>query len=253
MILHPQNSPETDTGADAIPVWQAVERRQKQPASEWLLVAQPDHAALAGDLAARISSPLIPAVDDEVIAGIALHDEGWAPFDSEPRLNAEARPVSFLELPPSEFVPAWLGSIERAQQVAPIAGILVSGHFCRLGHGRLHAGIDTPSDEQILRAFLTGEDERQRRLESMQSRSADEIRVSVDLLQFCDVLSLYLCCGSRASVEFPQKLRGESLSLERRGEMCVMKPHLFGDGISLAVRARRYPAGDAVTIPVLLG
>ena len=253
MILHPLNSPESDTGARAIPVWQAVERKQKQPASEWWLVAQPDHAALAGDLAARISSELFPALDEDVIKGISLHDEGWAPFDSQARVNAEGRPASFLELPPSEFVPAWRGSIDRAEQVAPIAGFIVSGHFCRLGHGRLNAAIDTPSDTQMLRAFLNGEEERQRRLQSIQSRSADEIRVLVDLLQFCDVLSLYLCCGSGASVEFPQRFRGESVSLERRGEMCVTQPRILGAGTSLAVTARRYPGGSAVSIPVLLG
>ena len=74
----------------------------------------------------------------------------------------------------------------------------------------------------------------------------------VDLLQFCDVLSLYLCCGARAHVEFPQRFGDQSISLQRQGEMCVMKPRIFGDGASLAVRARRYPGGDAVSVPVLL-
>src|SRR5690349_11763279 len=137
MILYPVSSPEAETGSSALPVWQAVERKQKQPATEWWLVAQPDHAALAGDLAARISSHLFPSRDEEVIQGIALHDEGWSAFDSKATVNADSRPVSFLELRPSEFVDAWRGSIQRAEQVGPVAGLIVSGHFCRLGQGRL--------------------------------------------------------------------------------------------------------------------
>lgn len=251
MILCPLNSPDAESRAP-VPVWQAVEAKQRQPAREWWLVAQPDHAALAGDVAARIQSSLFPTRDEAVIRGISLHDEGWADFDSEPRLNAEGRPMSFLELPPSEFVRAWMGSIDCAKTVAPISGIIVSGHFCRLGQGRLQAGIDSPAETQVLREFLQGEQERTERLQAMQSRSSEEIRVLVDLLQFCDVLSLYLCCGSHASAEFPQKYRGVSISLRREDEMCCMEPRIFAEGTSLAVPARRYPGGEAISIPVLL-
>jgi hypothetical protein len=251
MILNPIHAAEEQSRAP-LPVWQTVERKQKQAAHEWLLVAQPDHAALAGDLAARISSPFLPERDDEIIQGITLHDEGWAALDREPLMDAAGRPKSFLDFLPSAFVIAWRESIERAEKVAPIAGLIVSGHFCRLGQNRMKAAIDTPSDTQILREFLIREGERQRRLESMQGRSAEQIRALVDLLQFCDVLSLYLCCGSRASVDFPQEFAGQSISLLRRGEMCVFTPPMFDDGVSLAVRAQRFPGGQAVSIPFLL-
>jgi len=68
MVLYPLPSREPSSGepvscqpsltpARAVPAWEAVERKQKQAASEWWLVAQPDHAALAGDLAERIDCP----------------------------------------------------------------------------------------------------------------------------------------------------------------------------------------------------
>ena len=44
-------------------------------------------------------------------------------------LNAEGRPLSFLEIKAGDFLRAWLGSIDCAEAVAPIAALIVSGHF----------------------------------------------------------------------------------------------------------------------------
>src|SRR5947209_5183010 len=155
MILHPlepgtqigslakTSSPETISAEDVSP-WAAVERKQKQKAEEWLLIAQPDHAALAGDLAAALDSRLIPDLDDEVIAGIALHDAGWAQFDGgergtgrdlevslrDPQISDSGKPLSFLEIEAAEVLSAWAGSIGQAAQSSAIGGILVSEHFC---------------------------------------------------------------------------------------------------------------------------
>jgi hypothetical protein len=85
--------------------------------------------------------------------------------------------------------------------------------------------------------------------------SAVEISVLIDVLQFCDQLSLYFCCGSQDSVEFPQKFNGGTIRLRREAELCRMEPPLFGQGVSLAVRARRYPAArepSVMSIPILL-
>ncbi len=146
MVLYPLNSPER-TREDLIPAWDAIERTQKQAATEWWLIAQPDHAALAGDLASRISSSEFPQLDSQLLQAIALHDEGWAQFDggSAPKLNGQGRPLSFLEAAPPEFVSAWCGSIARAAHVAPMGGIMVSEHFCRLARARLQSFRDTPS------------------------------------------------------------------------------------------------------------
>ena len=53
-------------------------------------------------------------------------------------------------------------------------------------------------------------------------------------------------------MEFPEKFIGAFISLLRDAEMCLMTPPIFVGGASLAVRARQYPRGDDVTIPVLL-
>lgn len=250
MILHPYpSSPQNlPTSSGFVSGWEAIFRTQKAPASSWLLVAQPDHAALAGDLARRIESDYFPPLEDEVLQGISLHDEGWNAFDGKAMVR-DGRPLSFLDLGPSDFLQAWRDSIDCAERAGPVAGLMVSRHFSRLGNVSLQSRGHDPEVSK----FVQQEMARQDRLMQLQLRSADEICVLVDVLQFCDLLSLYLSCGSQENVEFPQKFRDASIRLRREGELCRTEPSLFGGGASLGVMARKYPAeaGD-VSIPVLV-
>jgi hypothetical protein len=254
MILNPRLSPADQSPASGIPrsfipAWDAVFRTQKASAASWLLVAQPDHAALAGELAQRIQSSDFPTLDDEVLRAISLHDEGWQSFDDQPMIH-DRRPLSFLDLGPSEFLEAWTKSTSTAEGVGPLAGILVSGHFLRLAH--VH--IETRGENPLVRKFVQDESARQNRLRSHQKHSLEELSVLVDVLQFCDLLSLYLCCGTREAVEFPQRFNNHSVRLYREGEMCYLQPSIFDGGASLGVSARTFPHQDGeVTIPVLLG
>jgi hypothetical protein len=61
------------------------------------------------------------------------------------------------------------------------------------------------------------------------------------LLQFCDLLSLYLCCGSNEDVEFPQRLAASPIRLRRNGGGFHLEPAVIQSGASLGVTARRYP------------
>jgi hypothetical protein len=254
MILNPQETSFVACPAEYVSAWQAIESRQRQAATTWWLVAQPDHAALAGDLARGISSPCIPVLDEEIIQAISLHDEGWREFDSEGPRVTNGRPLSFLEIPPPDFLQAWRGSIERAEEVAPISGILVSEHFCRLGRVGLSRNLE-PGDQKRVQEFLDEESDRQKLLRSRQRRTAEEVCPLVDVLQFCDLLSLYLCSGSRRAVIFPQEFHRTQIRLGLAGELCRTDPPLFGGGLSIAVRARKYPPATGscdTSLPFLL-
>ena len=240
------------TGGEAIPAWHAVERAQTQTAKEWWLIAQADHAALAGDLAACSDWAELPRTDAEILQAIRLHDQGWSVFDSRPKIE-QGRPLSFLDVGAEEFLRAWEGSIDRAALSGPLAGVLVSEHFCRLGRHRLELRDDPPETCEMVAGFLEAESARQGRLTAQQSRSEEQIQLLVDLLQLFDLLSLYLCCGSRDNVEFPQRFAGQRIRLYREGELCRMQPAIFGSGTSLAVRACHYPERKSTTIPFLLG
>jgi Protein of unknown function (DUF3891) len=250
--------------AGRISAWEAVERRQKQTAQSWWLVAQPDHAALSGDLAASISSSHFPKLDAEVVQAIRLHDEGWAKFDAADdrstksqdttdKRNGGARPLSFLDMRPSVFMRAWKDSIRRAEESSPLGGILVSQHFSRLAENRLHTCADSFQDMENLRGFLRHEAEQRRCLAAKIGHPDEQIHGFVEVLQFCDLLSLYLCSGAVEEVEFPQQFQGRTIVLWRAGEMCRTDPPIFGAGVSLGVSARRHPQSEAEVNATTMG
>jgi len=255
-VLHPISGGEPAPAC--VPVWDAILPTQKASAPEYWLITQPDHAALSGAIAAALGPPLLPQLSPEVVQGITLHDEGWAPFDAQITLT-DGKPLSFLDFLPKDFLRAWNGSIERAERIAPIAGAIVSGHFSRLAKNRLEWGIDGAEDRRLLLDFLESEQARQQRLLGGYSR--EEFDFLTDVLQFCDVLSLYLCCGAVQDVEFSQRFGAKPIRLRReaardQAAVCRFEPTPFtGGGVDLAVSARRYPADhqpSAVTLPFLL-
>jgi uncharacterized protein DUF3891 len=248
MILYPTDAPFAAPVSAPEPVWQAIERQQSAPFSSWWLVTQPDHAALSGDLAAQFRSPKFPSLDHDVVEGIALHDEGWAIFDgggrsappvSKPRLDDSGRPLSFFQVRPTDFVPVWGESIAAAERESPIAGILVSWHFTRIAEMRPAA---QPHEQGLISDFLRREESRRARLMPLQGRSVQEIELLVDVLQFCDLLSLYLCAGVREAVELPQNFAGKQVVLRREGDLCCLEPSPFVEELALTVPARGWPS-----------
>jgi len=239
-----------------VPVWDAILPTQKSSAQDYWLITQPDHAALSGAIAAALGPPLLPSLRPEVVQGIAMHDDGWLPFDAQITL-ANGRPLSFLDFPPKDFLRAWSVSIESAEKIAPIAGAIVSEHFCRLARNRLDSGSDEAKDRGLLLNFLAGEQARQKRLLGGCSRK--EFEFLTDILQFCDVLSLYLCCGAAQDVKFPQRFGAEPVRLRReaarspdQAAVCRFEPSPFaGGGVDLAVSARRYPPEHKPSISTL--
>jgi len=260
MILRPLvPSPRPQPTEGNAPAWPAIARIQKLTAAEYWLVSQPDHAALAGALAANFVSPQFPCVDPLMARAIEVHDAGWAMFDSEarstaaPAVDARGKPVSFLEIDPADFLRAWCASIERAGSVCPAGGYIVSRHFCALGEGRLGSGIDGPDNAALLDGFLAGEAERQRRLHAQSGRPLAALEDLLRLLQFCDLLSLYLCCGATEAVEFPQTFASGRVRIRPQNGAFFLDPSPFrapggsSEMLSLGVQARRYPSASPRT------
>ena len=257
MILRPKRTP--SSRAAFIPAWEAVAHAQKAKSTIYHLVRQPDHARLSGQIAEQLVIAGAPVVDDEIVRGIALHDEGWSDFDSgrvrlqatsahysgkNVALDAEGKPLSFLQIKAGDFLRAWCGSIGSAEAVAPIAGLMVSGHFRRIGQFGMSLGTYSGDDMRLVRDFIAQEEERERRMLPRQSRSEREVKYWTDVLQFCDLLSLYLCCGSEESVEFPQPIgpKGETISLQVKDGVNVLGPSLLAKAVEFSLEAHPYPA-----------
>jgi hypothetical protein len=126
---------------------------------------------------------------------IRRHDGGWA----EPDLAAlervvEQQPQSFVAFPPKHTVTVWRRSIRQAEACSPLAGILISRHFCLLA----------PRDgEPPHVAFLEQESQGRAPLETASSVSSNDLDRFTAALGFCDLLSLCLCSGLTGSLRIP--------------------------------------------------
>ena len=245
MILRPLAAPAQTASAGTEPVWNAIERSQKQDFSAgcWL-IPQPAHAALAGDIARQLSPKHFPGITAEVVRGIALHDSGWSPDDAaaiqESRARgAKAKPSSFFFAAPRDTLAAWLGSIEIAGKGSPVSGYLVSRHFSSIAEVyRTRADARTA---KLLADFIAQEDSRRQKLRKKLSQSDALLDRLLEALQFCDLLSLYLCCGLQNDVEFPQKITGKPICLRAAGEQFELSPSPLGAGTPFNVAAIRHP------------
>ncbi|HWR15085.1 MAG TPA: DUF3891 family protein [Terriglobales bacterium] len=239
------------TDDNMVPAWMVVAQTQGANASRYLLVGQPDHALLAGQLAAAFEAGFLPEITEQVSQGIAVHDNGWAqfPFERdlamEPPVDANGRPKSFLQVTVHDSLSAWRESIEAGREVGPLAEYMVSGHFYRLGKVRLQMKVDSPEDTEHVQQFVHEEENRQKKLASKTSLSHEELDRYVDLLQFCDTLSLYLCCGSTAATEFPQEFGGRKLRIRHEDGVYVTEPSVFG-GVPhrFSIPVRVYPSNE---------
>jgi hypothetical protein len=190
----PDEAENSSTGA--VSAWRVVEQTQHAEAADYWLIPQPAHAALAGDIAAKLRPELFGPIDPTIARCIALHDAGWSAADAaaiqalrSPNAG-KSRPLSFLDVDPPETIKAWTASIETTEKFAPIGGYLVSCHFTRLAE-------TYAKDRRRAQPFVSHETKRQQRILHTLKEKKDQVDRWVDALQFCDLLSLYLCCGAR--------------------------------------------------------
>lgn len=246
-------APDASIHAQPLDVWSAIAAQQRRLAPAYWLVPQPEHARLSGELAANFVSPLFPQLSSDIVRGIGLHDCGWSLFawegsEGEPPLMAGGKPQSFIEIAPPDFLRAWARSIARAEQESALSGIIVSQHFCALGRYRLNLADLGDEDAKLIHDFLRAEGERQERLGLGKAGARDRAEQMLNALQFCDVLSLYLCCGAAAEVEFPQPVAGHKIRLRPESRVQVLEPSPFQRSsgekrtLELGVEARLYPS-----------
>lgn len=245
MILRPLEPPPPAKG-EFLPAWEEVERVQRLACASCWMITQPSHAALAGDLAAALTMPPFPATDKLLVRAIALHDAGWGVPDTQAIVQSRSvqqqPPQSFVATPLSEFLKAWEKSIVTSESVAPAGGYIVSRHFWRLAEHRVRSERSEAGGKK-LKAFLQSEERRQKKLAAKQSLSLQQLEDLTDLLQFCDLLSLYFCCGSRQNVAFPQHF-GIELRIENHEGVYQLDPPVIPSTTTFTVAALRHPATE---------
>lgn len=253
MILRPLLAEIPKCLPEPEPAWAVVARSQSVEAPQYLLIGQPDHARLSGELATLFRAPFLPQVTQTVAKAIAAHDNGWAkqfPFERDlhgepPRSEETGRPKHFMAVEVEESLASWEGSIKSAGEDSRLGEYMVSTHFSRIGRARIQMEVDTPEDQRKLQSFVEGEEEWQATHEGEIGLPKEQLLEYVDLLQFCDLLSLYLCIGSTQAVEFPQQFRGEKIAVRYEDGVYYTSPGLFGETPQrFYLPVKIYPSGS---------
>jgi hypothetical protein len=168
----------------------------------WLIIAQPAHAWLAGQLAANWGNNDFATPEPREVVAIAtsLHDVGWQEWDTAPRLHSDGRPVNFLETTLDETREVWLRAIARVALLDPYAALLVSMHASTIYRKRLERGVDPPDEVQTLLDQTVAEQTAlQARLEGhpqyIGAVEQDSLEANYRILRVCDLISLALCTG----------------------------------------------------------
>jgi hypothetical protein len=232
------------------PAWQIVEQVQRATYETCWIITQPSHAALAGDIAAELVLPGLPKLEADVVRAISLHDAGWGMPDARAVMRSRAGgqevPRSFIQCTVAELVSAWTQSIDIAQTTSPAGGYIVSRHFWRLAEHRLAAGQDTKPARSQIKDFLDDEMERQKELAAKQKRNDKELEALTDALQFCDLVSLYICCGAQVAVEFPECC-GTKVRMKVEGSKYRFDPAVVVGPSEFPLAALHHPATKQVS------
>ncbi len=239
--------------------------------SDFQLITQVDHAALAGFLAAHLGNDLFAAPTAEVIAAITAHDAGWPLHDDRPALNPAGLPLHVFETPPSLSTQIWSASVEHATRISPYVALLVSLHQLNLSDFVIRRSTEakpgtagfTPRDVFDLNKFQHRQIELQEAFRNQlgmrtdipltlgvakpgTNQAEDRLRCDFRWLVLCDSLSLELCCGKPVFPAIPDILASPSgkplqIQIDRvNDETIVLSPWPFNaPKISTEVPFRR--------------
>jgi hypothetical protein len=227
---------------DAVPegasAWARVEAAQRRRRLPCLLVPQPAHAVLAGELAAGLTC--FGELPPEITRAIQMHDTGWAASDAQQIQRLRSGPVqgghavSFVAMAPAEIEEAWTASINTVEALTKPGAMIISRHFSLLaGHDSVH------------QRFLQAEKSRQRKL-AAEASDADLTRWTA-ALGFCDLLSLTLLSGlSRVELPLahpasPEAQSAPRVTMQVTGRHLRFTPGVVRAGTALSIQALNHP------------
>ncbi|MFC5650016.1 DUF3891 family protein [Paenibacillus solisilvae] len=156
---------------------------------DFIMITQHEHAHLSGDLAAALDNRFAAQDDrrNDFLFAAREHDRGWIDLDSAPLWNDRDHcPYSFLDFPLQPRFTFYTKGIDEVQEQNKFAALLCSLLYTTLFE-RLH------SNECL--KYLKSEYDRQGYLADKLAieREDSQLKHYLNLLLFCDELSLFLC------------------------------------------------------------
>ena len=185
----------------------------------WILIEHREHAQFAGQLAEHWgnASFIPPEPLEDILVGVAHHDDAWSSRDSVPSLTREGRPSAFSkelvgrysafeEIDFADYLHVRGCATEVLAGENPFAAILVSMHTVNLLTEQADLTRLSPAERELHGHFVSRQRTRQCELaESYCKKGGDpeciapvRLKRAFEFLQACDNLSLLAC------VRFPE-------------------------------------------------
>ena len=165
--------------------------------TDWLLVTQNDHAALAADLLGAWRELARLRERELLLRATRLHDNGWRETDSAPRVDPGGAPQDFLTVPAGERRRLWERGMDRYRTTDPPCALLIAEHAIWLHR-------DSVGDSELAALLASARARREELLAEVPrgQNLADEL---YPWLRLADDLSLRSCWGrmGRFAVDQP--------------------------------------------------
>ncbi len=205
----------------------------------FLLITQPDHAHLAGEILSLWRAGGLPDHPrrNDLLFAAREHDNGWREADAAPRWDAErGRPHDFITLPTRERIEIWERGACRFAAERPYASLLIARHALNLFGGRRgEEGWDRLLD--FLEDFANG-------LLAQAGVEPETLEEDYRWIDLADQISLIACAQWRK----PAGYRGIRI-VPGGGGTVGLDPFPLAGATTFRVACRRIPArayrGDA--------
>lgn len=198
-----------------------------------LAIKQPDHAAFAAFLLEHWSSHTFAHDEqrEQIILATREHDNGWAAFEADPRIDPGTRlPVDFMGITPEESLEIWRRATARFLPDNPFVALLITHHaysIHEITHKREAAWKDFFTEFARQRADLRNE----------LGVDHPHVERAYSFLRMADWFSLAYCRDSRLGAEKPETYGG--YMVRRDGGEFQFKPYPF-DGRELHYQLPAY-------------
>ncbi|WP_145048012.1 DUF3891 family protein [Paenibacillus xylanexedens] len=163
---------------------------------DFVLTAQQEHGQVAGEMASYWKHELLADAShfEELVLAAREHDRGWIELDAAPFWNDYGQsPYSFRDFPLRPRFVFYQKGIAEVCAKSMYAGLLCSMMYTELFQNTLGANAH---DDEDIREYLNSERKQQSEWivqlgggEELQRR----LQSDVDIMLFCDQLSLFLC------------------------------------------------------------
>jgi Protein of unknown function (DUF3891) len=206
----------------------------------WQVVLQTDHADLSGAFARAWAEQ--GSAHEALVVAAERHDDGWAVWEQAPRVDADGKPVNFLDVDVRSHLAFYRAGIAAIAEQDPDAGLLVSMHGA--GIYRQRYGLDpslsltrAPEVQELVDAFVAEQ-------EATFGGEPGARQADYTLLQIYDRLSLYFCMRD---VEAGEAAEFQGYRLEPLGPWRVqLSPYPFRESPAIFSLLRRLiPKGTA--------